>query len=292
MLSKAVPTFGAAQTPKHADPGKYLKLAQRVEKALHDQILFKDPKQLDPESILVDQNNRDGAPPNAPYVHNGILLSFKVHGYDPTKPMIGICVEYKSEAGLRKLLEHNKRFSSPLLPPINEQKVRYGSLAGSHLNLSFRVLKAGCAGASPAGDIRVIADESHALRDAVLNGHKWWILPESLATELKTDISLWRNADQNENQGTHEIELLQAVMSTAALMQKSERKVALGDLVAKAGKRSPAKIMPHTLQVIAFFCSVSRGRPVGPAARACRIPQHEGEPTRPGCIHPFYEGLA
>ena len=288
----ACKTAFGANPGKNADPGKYLKLAARVEKALHDQVIFKDPKQLDPESILVDPNNRDSAPPNAQYIHHGILRSFSKMGYDVTRPMVGICVEYKSEAGLRKLLEHNKRFSSPLLPPINEQKVRYGSLAGSHLNLSFRAIKVGCAGASPAGDIRAIADDSPALRDAVLNGHKWWILPESLATELKTDISLWRNADQNENQGTHEIELLQTVISTAADMQKSERKVVLGDLVAKAGKRSPAKIMPHTLQVIAIFCSVSRGRPVGPAARACRIPQHEGEPTRPGCIHPFYEAPA
>ena len=255
----ALSKFGAAQTPKEADPGKYLKLAQRVEKSLHDQVLFKDPKQLDPESILVDPNNRLGAPPNAQYVHQGILRSYSTHGYDATRPQVGICVEYKSEAGLRKLLEHNKRFSSPLLPPINEQKVRYGSLAGSHLNLSFRIIKVGCAGASPAGDIRAIADESPALRDAVLNGHKWWILPESLPTEMKIDISLWRNADQNENQGTHETELRQAVISTAGHMQKDSRKVALGDLVAKAGKRSPAKIMPHTLQVIAIFLfSISR----------------------------------
>ena len=110
----AMPTFGAAQTPKHADLGKYLKLAQRVEKALHDQVLFKDPKQLDPESIHVDPNNRDGAPPNAQYVHHGILRSFATKGYDVPRPTVGICVEYKSEAGLRRLLEHNKRLSSPL----------------------------------------------------------------------------------------------------------------------------------------------------------------------------------
>ena len=103
-------------------------------------------------------------------------------GYDVTRPMVGICVEYKSEAGLRRLREHNKRFSSPLLPPINVQKVRYGSLAGSHLNVSLRCIKVVCAGASPAGDIRAIADESPGLRDAVINGHKWWILPESLPT--------------------------------------------------------------------------------------------------------------
>ena len=139
------------------------------------------------------------------------------------------------------------------MPSIDEQKVRYGSLAASHLNVAFRIIKVGCAGASPAGDIRAIADDSPALRDAVLTWHKWWILPESLSTEMKVDISLWRNADQNENQGTHEIELLQAVISTAGHMQKDSRKVALGDLVAKASKRIPAKIMPQTLQVIANF---------------------------------------
>ena len=109
--------------------------------ALHDQVLFKEPKQLDPESIPVDVNSRDGAPPNAQYVHHGILRSFSKMGYDVTRPMVGICVEYKSEAGKRRLLAHNRRFSSPLLPPINEQKVRYGSLAGSHLNVSFRCIK-------------------------------------------------------------------------------------------------------------------------------------------------------
>ena len=151
-------TFGAAQTPKDADPGKYLKLAQRVEKALHERILFKEPKQLDPESVLVDPNNRDGAPPNAQCVHHGILGSFADSGFDVTRPMVGICIEYKSDAGKARLLEHSKRFSSPLLPPINEQKVRYGSLAGTHLNLALRTIKVGCAGASPAGNIRALTD--------------------------------------------------------------------------------------------------------------------------------------
>ena len=117
------------------------------------------------------------------------------------------------------------------MPPIDEQKVRYGSLAASHLNVAFKIMKAGCASASPAGDFRSTLDEYTALRYAVLNGHKWWILPESLEPELNIEISLWRNADQNDNQGTHEIELLQTVMTTATERQKTENEVYLGDLV-------------------------------------------------------------
>ena len=78
--------------------------------------------------------------------------------------------------------------------------------------------------------------------------------PETLGTELKTELSLWRNADQNENQGTHEIELLQTVMSTATQMQKSEKEVVLGDLVAKAARRSLAKIQVMTMTTIAHMC--------------------------------------
>ena len=44
----------------------------------------------------------------------GILKSFIVKGYDATRPMVGMCVEYTSEAGKAKLLGHNRRSSSPI----------------------------------------------------------------------------------------------------------------------------------------------------------------------------------
>ena len=57
------------------------------------------------------------------------------------------------------------------MPPIDEQKARYGSLAGSHLNIGSRIIQVGSAGASPAGDVRSLVDESASLNDAAMKGH-------------------------------------------------------------------------------------------------------------------------
>ena len=73
------------------------------------------------------------------------------------------------------------------------------------------------------------------------------------APETKVEISLWRNADQNENQGTHEIEILQTIMSTAQVLQKEQTNVLLSDLVAKAGKRTTHKISPLIMRIVAEF---------------------------------------
>ena len=106
------------------DTFKLKKLAQRVEQTLNDKVLFKEPKQLDPRSVLVAPCNRDGSPPNVKHIHFGILKSFLQKGFDPTRPQVGICVQYKTDEGKRRLLEHNKGFSQgcTLLPPIDEAK--------------------------------------------------------------------------------------------------------------------------------------------------------------------------
>ena len=127
------------------------KVALRVQKTLTDFGVWQEPKQLDPSSILVAPCNRDGAPPNVPHIHHGILKGLMDHGFDATRPPVGVCVEFKSPEGKRKLLEHNRRFSASnaQLPKIDESKALYGSLASSHLNLALRLIQQGAA--SPVG---------------------------------------------------------------------------------------------------------------------------------------------
>ena len=123
------------------------KLAQRVEETLANDIVYLEAKQIDPNLILVDMHNRLGSSPNVQHIHKGILSSFLKNSFDRTRPAVGICVEYKSEEGIRKLLEYNQRFTkgSRYLPPILENlgTPLYGSLACTHLNLAFRILKTG-----------------------------------------------------------------------------------------------------------------------------------------------------
>ena len=102
------------------------RLAQRVESAL-GKALHKEPKQIDPRKILVSQHNRMGAPPNVQYIHKTLLKSFLEKGYDYSRPAVGICVEVKSPEGKRKLLEHNKKLTSPLMSPL----LRLPLLAGA-----------------------------------------------------------------------------------------------------------------------------------------------------------------
>ena len=161
------------KTGVNIDPGKFLKLAQRVEKAMQDHLCLKEPKQLDPQLVLVAPMNRDRAPPNLMHIHYVILKSFILKGYDRQRPQTGICIEYTSVEGKKELIEHNLRFSTgcALLPAVDETKAMYGSLAGSHFNIALRIIKAGAI--SPAGDLRSLTQDDVSLADALNNGQRW-----------------------------------------------------------------------------------------------------------------------
>ena len=211
------------------DVGKAKKLAHRVEETLATMCLFPEPKQLDPSDVLVAVNNRRGAPPNKPHVHYGILKSFKDKGFDRTRPPIGICIMFTSTAGLKGLHEHNERFTKGCqLMPVIKLTAIYGSLACSHYNLALRLLQAGAK--SPIGDLLVILQENEHLNESARCGHKWWILPETVLAERQVDISLWRNMDQNENQVSHEIEILQGIKATAEIISVKHREISQVDL--------------------------------------------------------------
>ena len=246
--------FDAPKPSKEVDPGKFLKLAQRVEQVLTTECLYPEPKQLDPDKVLVSPRNRLGASPNTKHVHHGILKSFQQNSYDRTRPAVGICVDIKSHEGIKRLLEHNHKFSqgNRLLPPILEQGLTgpvYASLACTHLNLAFRCIKNGTY--SPVCDVSSLMDNA-TLKEVAQHGHRWWVLPESLQSDKQTDISLWRNQDQNENQAVHELEILQTIKHAAeGFLAKGTGTVSLGDLVSASQKRNPAKISPVSWMTLA-----------------------------------------
>ena len=189
--------------------------------------LVAEPKQLDPSWVLVSPLNRPGAPPNKRHVHFGVLLSFKDKGFDRTRPAISICIKFTNAQGLQSLPYHNKRFSKGCQPmPRIKIEAMSGSLACSHYNLALRLLQAGAK--SPIGDLVKILEENEHLKDTAMCGHKWWVLPEEVATEMQVDINLWRNMDQQENQASHEMEILQGIKATAESLSVKQRKITHG----------------------------------------------------------------
>ena len=109
------------------------------------------------------------------------------------------------------------------------------------------------------------------LTDIVQKGHKWWVLKEDTSEAAQVDISLWRNQDQNENHGTHEIEILQTIVATAECMRASaasdSKVVSLSDLVAKAARRNPAKISPWFPSTMCKFFRSSSHRAICTSSR-------------------------
>ena len=180
-------TFGAPKVdPSRTDVSKMDKLAIRVNKALAEHAIFAQPKQLDTDQVLVSPLNRMGAPPNVRHIHDVILHSIVQNGWDSQRPCPGICVKVSDPVAVRQLIDYNLNFikgSGNLLPPILEQVQSgpvYASLAGTHLNLALKILKHN---SSSTQDITKLLEAQSDLKDAAGNGHKWWILPESLDKE-------------------------------------------------------------------------------------------------------------
>ena len=65
--------------------------------------------------------------------------------------------------------------------------------------------------------------------------------------ERQVDIPLWRNMDQNENQVTHDVEILQSTKATAKHLSQKQSKLTQWGLVACVSKRNPAKVSPRAL---------------------------------------------
>ena len=74
-----------------------------------------------------------------------------------------------------------------------------------------------------------------------------------MAIEGQVDISLWRNMDQNENQVTHDIDILQRIKATAEHFSQKQAKVTQGDLVACVSRGNLAKVSPLVLMHLCKF---------------------------------------
>ena len=246
--SGSLAKFGAPPGGTGTDAAKALKLAAKVEVTLK-RCLNQTPGQLDPNLLLVAPENRNGTPPNVRYIYEVLLKSLGGNGFDPTRPAVGICVQYQTPEGKARLLEWNRRFTlgNPQMPYIDEDRAMYGTLAGTHLNIALRILQAGLA------DATSVAPRGSALAEVVTHGHSWWILPEDTPRPSLIELSLWRNQDQNENQAMHEIEILRNLMSVCGELKQSRTQISLGDLCAFAEKRSPAKVAARALESLAKF---------------------------------------
>ena len=96
-------------------------------------------------------------------------------------------------------------------------------------------------------------DDVGNLKDVVINGHRRWVLPETVDRDRQVGVSLWRNMDQNENQATHEIEIFQSIRVTCESLSKKQAKISHGDLMAAVARRNHAKLSSATLMALSKY---------------------------------------
>ena len=115
---------------------------------------------------------------------------------------------------------------------------------------------------SPAGDLLATRDTSPSLQQASCEGHWWVVLPESLASSLKSDICAWHNQDQNENQALTDGELIRmAKMSVEKYLAKAgpgKVQLPLQEIATAACMATPLKLKPVIMgSYCKFVCQMA-----------------------------------
>ena len=64
----------------------------------------------------------------------------------------------------------------------------YGSSSCSRLNIALRCIQSGLQ--SPVGGLQDLMGDVGYIKDAVLNGHRWWVLPETVDRDRQVGVSL------------------------------------------------------------------------------------------------------
>ena len=232
-------------------------LGQKCEEYLKTWRECDETLELAPHQVGVHPENRGGADPNVQVLQNKILASFHKDGYDPSRHLPPIVVRCSSESKKAALLASNKRFTEgrPGLPPIDEKRMEYGTIAGSHLTLALRCVESDAPCWSSGFGAKKLIDKQPNLKLASTRGLKYWVLKEDTPLEVIQAISSWRNQDQNVNQAFHEMELMVLIdrHTSTEVKNSSDGKVSLATVTALVTREAPLRLSDKLVQGQARF---------------------------------------
>ena len=100
-------------------------------------------------------------------------------------------------------------------PPIDEKKVQYFTLAGSHLTILFRCFKTKHFSSLSGTRFQASPEDTH-LAHVLEHGFEYIVLRSDIPAEAAMRISEWRNSDNNTNQLKHDMELIMSAKNIIA----------------------------------------------------------------------------
>lgn len=256
MASDAPLAAAAAGAAPQADK-EVDKLGARVFEYIKQYRETDTPLELKPHQVGVHPLNRGGADPNMLVVHHKILASFRKDGYDASRHLTPIVVRCSSDEARQKLQAHNKRFAEGRtgFPSVDEKAMEFGTLAGSHLTIALRCVESDVPCLSTGFGSKAIADSQAPLKLAAQRGLAYWVLKEDTPLSVLSDISQWRNQDQNSNQPFHEMELLVLVTNICrtSIAASSAGKINASQVCAVAQRQAPVKLSSRVLQGVVRY---------------------------------------
>lgn len=153
------------------------------------------------------------------------------------------------------LVSHNIMVakSSDLFPAVRPTQMSFGTLAGSHLNITLRLFQIG--GVSPVTGLSfAVCDDKH-LDFAVSEGHLWIVLDEAITEQEAMATADYKNSEQNQSQVRHEIELIKAIQKVCLAEEKLSRTVQTSRILEVLQATSPVKLVvdqaPHNTDTFA-----------------------------------------
>jgi hypothetical protein len=207
---------------------------------------------VDADLIGVSELNRDV---NIIYCHGGIGHNIQHDGFDPDRPKPGLLVRLTKQEAVLAAVKYNKELiaSQPSLwPPIQVEKVVFECLGGNHITVTIRCFKSGVVSCITGKQFSV-SDDAELLAVTTTSPLKYTILKDTITTAEKAICAEYLNADQNQNSGKSETQLMREIQHRAKKMlaESGGTVIKPSVLITDVMVNSITKLLPNTVANLA-----------------------------------------
>ena len=176
-------------------------------------------------------------------MHCNIAESLASDGFDPQRPLPGIVIDYSADAIKNKSeIDWNMVFTRACehFPPVRVEAMNKFTIAGSHLTMALRLFDARMT-SSMSGRLFDAGGDTQLLQ-ACQHGHKYVVLSGDIPAEDAVCMSNWRNADNNNSQVRHEMELIKAIARVCPSEERASKSCTITSIVTAVMANSPVKL--------------------------------------------------
>jgi hypothetical protein len=219
-----------------------VKANKRAKDILAKYLISQEPMRVHCDKILRSDANRGGGPPNIAYCHKSLATNVKTEGYSPQRPKPGLLRRMSDRTRVEVILKHNEGFSMNYdsYPPVLGTQAAFECVGGNHLTMTIKLFvhrkKSMLSGETFESDgdedLQLVMDE----------GHLYFILREDTPFADLRFLSDWANADQNQNQGNSEMQLLVTVNSYVKEELKATPHIKVSSIISKVAANSLVKL--------------------------------------------------